>query len=67
MKTLFISLQNYIQGSIQELHNVTWPTKKQAVRISVITIVFMLVAALLFGAIDELLSMGVKTVINLTK
>jgi preprotein translocase SecE subunit len=67
MKTIVLSLQNYIKSSIQELHHVTWPTQRQAVRISAIVIVFMAVAALVLAAVDQSLTWGVQSVINLKK
>lgn len=50
------SLLDYFRGAIHELRNVTWPTQKQAIRLSVITIGFVLATAILFGLFDALLN-----------
>lgn len=49
-------LKTYIQGSFKELHNVTWPTQKQAVRITVIVFAFLIISAAVLGVVDEALS-----------
>ena len=53
-------LKKYIQDSIKELHNVTWPTKKQAIRITTIVFIFMMASALFLGVVDYLLATGYK-------
>jgi len=50
------AISEYFRGAIHELRNVTWPTQKQAIRLSVITIGFVLVGALFFGLFDALLN-----------
>ncbi|MBI5414776.1 preprotein translocase subunit SecE [Candidatus Peregrinibacteria bacterium] len=47
---------DYFKGAVHELKNVTWPTQKQAIRLSIITIVFVLSGAVVFGFLDGLLS-----------
>lgn len=49
-------LTNYINGAIQELHYVRWPTRQQAVRLSAIVIAFVAVATAVFGGVDYLLA-----------
>ncbi len=44
----------YVRGSIAEFRHVQWPTQQQAVRLSVIVVVFIAVNALVFGLIDGL-------------
>lgn len=46
----------YFRESLEELHKVRWPTRRQAVRLSGITVVFVLVTSLFFGVVDTLLS-----------
>ncbi len=46
------AIKNYIQNAIQELNHVTWPTKAQTIRISIIVIGFILVAAAILGFVD---------------
>ena len=38
----------YIKESFAELNNVTWPTRKQGIKITTIVIVFMIISAILF-------------------
>ncbi|TSC58037.1 MAG: hypothetical protein Greene041619_816 [Candidatus Peregrinibacteria bacterium Greene0416_19] len=54
----------YINGAIEELHHVRWPTRRQAVRLSVIVTVFCVVAGAAFGLIDAGLSELVRRVLS---
>ncbi|MFH0820574.1 MAG: preprotein translocase subunit SecE [Candidatus Peregrinibacteria bacterium] len=56
-------LKRYIQESLQELHHVTWPTRRQAVRITIIVFLFMVASGLLLGVIDQLLTMGYRSLL----
>ena len=46
------AIKNYIQGAIQELKHVTWPTKAQTIRISIIVIGFIITFAIILGSAD---------------
>lgn len=59
------ALKNYFKNSIREFNNVTWPTRKQAIRISVIVFVFMIISAIVLGIVDQLLSVGYKALLSL--
>lgn len=48
----------YVRGSLEELRHVRWPTRKQAVRLSAIVLVFTLVSSLVYGVLDFLLGRG---------
>ena len=50
------SIIEYFKGAVHELRNVTWPTQRQAIRLSVITIGFVLIGAVMFGFFDALLN-----------
>lgn len=50
------SLVQYFKGAVHELKNVSWPTQKQSIRLSIITIGFVLAGAFIFGIVDILLS-----------
>ncbi len=52
---------SYFRESIEELNKVRWPTRRQAVRLSVITVIFVITTSLAFGLIDMLLSQAVTT------
>ena len=56
----------YINEAVAELHQVRWPTRHQAVRLSIITIGFTLANALAFGAVDYVLAVLVKVLLSLT-
>jgi len=55
---------NYISASIEELRQVRWPTRQQAVRFSAIVIGFVVICAVIFGAIDLALSLGLKAILT---
>jgi len=56
-------MKKYIRESIQELNNVTWPTKKQAIRITTIVFIFMIVAAAFLGLVDQILAVGYRALL----
>lgn len=58
-------IKKYIQDSITELNNVTWPTRKQGIRLTIIVFIFMIVAAAALGFVDDMLSRLMKFLISL--
>ena len=52
---MFTLVTTYINEAIQELELVRWPTRHQAVRLSVVVLAFTIAAAAIFGVIDFLL------------
>jgi len=58
---------NYFKEALQEFNNITWPTRNQAVRISIIVLAFMVVSAAVFGILDQLLALGFQTLVKLPK
>ena len=58
-------LKQYFKGAIQEFNNVTWPTRKQAIRISTIVLIFIIVSAIVLGIVDQMLSVGYKALLSL--
>lgn len=48
------AIKNYIRGSFEELTKVTWPTKNQAVKLTIIVLIFCLITAGLLGVLDFL-------------
>lgn len=60
-----MKIKKYFQESLQELNRVTWPTRKQAVRITTIVFIFMIVAAIALGVIDEILSISYQALLSL--
>lgn len=61
-----MSLKTYFRESFQELHQVSWPTRRQAVKITVIVAIFMTVSAVLLGFADQLLALGYKTLLKIS-
>ena len=49
----------------QETSKVTWPTRKETVISTVMVFIMVIIAALFFFAVDQLLSAGVKLVFGL--
>lgn len=58
------AITTYINEALEELRLVRWPTRQQAVRFSGVVIVFVLVCAVVFGAIDFGLSELIQAVLN---
>ena len=61
-----MNIAAYINDSISELRQVRWPTRRQAIRLSIIVIGFTAVVSVAFGLIDYVLSLGVKALLELT-
>lgn len=61
-----MNILQYINEAVTELHQVRWPTRHQAVRLSIITIGFTISSAVAFGAVDYVLSVLVKLLLSLT-
>ncbi len=53
----------YISLSIAELQKVTWPTRKQAVQLTLVVIVFSLVLAAIVGGLDAIVRQFLQQVI----
>ena len=60
------AITNYINGAISELHQVRWPTRQQAIRLSLITLGFVFGTSAVFGIVDFGLSQVVKSLLSLT-
>jgi len=52
----------FFKDAISEIHNVTWPTKKHYMHISMVAIVFTLSAAVFIWFLDYFFDKWVKTV-----
>ena len=59
-------ISNYINEAVSELQQVRWPTRQQAIRLSIIVIIFTAAVAVAFGAIDYVLAEVVKFLLSLT-
>lgn len=56
----------YFRDSLKELSKVTWPTKNQAINLTLITLGFTLVCALLIGALDLSFNRGYELLLQLS-
>jgi preprotein translocase SecE subunit len=58
-------IRKYLKESFAELHNVTWPTRKQGIRITTIVFAFMVVSAVILGFVDQLFAWGIRSLMAL--
>jgi preprotein translocase subunit SecE len=58
------SVTKYFRDSIEELRHVRWPTRQQAIRLSIIVIAFTVLCAAFFGFIDFALSNIIKFILS---
>lgn len=57
---------NYIRESNAEMRKVTWPTRREVVKYSAITIGISLLIAGFFAGLDYLLDLGIRELIQLS-
>jgi len=55
---------NYFKNSIEEIRKVTWPTKNQAIKLTVITIIFTIFATILIGLSDFAFREGYEAILD---
>ncbi|PIZ75117.1 preprotein translocase subunit SecE [Candidatus Peregrinibacteria bacterium CG_4_10_14_0_2_um_filter_38_24] len=49
---MFKTIKNYIKGAFEELPKVVWPTKNQAIKITIIVLIFCLTTAVFLAVVD---------------
>ncbi len=54
--------QNFFSNIVEELRKVTWPTKKETIRLTAIVIVISLIIGAYIGIIDVLLAKGLAVI-----
>ena len=59
------AVKTYLKNSFEELSKVTWPTKKQAVRLTIIVLVFCFVIGTLLTGLDFALDKGYDFLLKL--
>ena len=59
------ALTAYFRESIEELRLVRWPTQQQAVRLTVIVVIFIAVNAVFFGVIDAALTQIIRLTVRI--
>lgn len=57
-------IKKYLRESFAELNNVTWPTRKQGIRITTIVFIFMIVAAVVLGFLDQIFAWGIRALLS---
>lgn len=57
---------NYIKDSIEEVKKVTWPTSNQAIKISIITVIFTLISTLVITGLDFSFRKGYDQLLELS-
>lgn len=55
---------NYIQDAAEELRRVTWPTREEALRLSVIVLVTTIISAIFLGGLDLLFQKLAALLVN---
>jgi len=58
------TIRLYIHEALEELHHVRWPTRQQAIRLSLIVIAFVAATSVAFGILDFSLSQVVKFLLS---
>ncbi len=61
---MFSNLFSYLKGVREELNEVEWPTRDEAVRFTMIVIGFSLVFALFLGLSDFMFARAINMVID---
>lgn len=54
--------QNFVTGVIDELKKVSWPSRKETIRLTMIVIIISLIIGIYIGIIDVLLAKGLEIV-----
>lgn len=60
-------IKNYLIGVWEEMKKVIWPSRKEVVNHTTIVIISVIIAAIVFGFIDFLLSIGLENIILRTR
>jgi len=58
------AITTYINGALEELRQVRWPTRQQAIRFSGVVIAFVAVSAVFFGVLDMGLSKLIQALLS---
>lgn len=57
-------LSNYISASIAEMKKVTWPSKKETYRYTILVIAISLGVAAFLGIMDYVFNIGLATILK---
>lgn len=56
----------YIKNSIKEVQKVTWPKKEDALKLTIITLIFTLLTTLGLTLVDKVLNAGYQTLLDIS-
>ena len=59
-----MNLAKYFRDAVSELHRVSWPTRQQAVRISIVVLAVTFVIAFILGFLDTFLAWGYQELLR---
>lgn len=59
-------LVRYLRESKEEMQKVTWPSKQETTKYSILVVVLCLIIATFFGGLDWLLNFGLDQLIQFT-
>lgn len=48
----------------REVAKVTWPTKQETVRATIMVMIMAVIAAIFFFAVDSIIGLGIREIIN---
>ena len=60
-----VSPAQFVRQVRQEVSKVTWPSRKETITTTATVFVMVTIAAIFFFVVDELISIGVKTLLGL--
>ncbi len=64
-KNPFVWLINYFREAREEMMKITWPSKQDTLKYSLVVIVLCLALAFFFAGLDYVLSLGIQKLISL--
>jgi preprotein translocase SecE subunit len=56
----------YFKNSIQEIQKVTWPTKEESLKLTVITIIFTVITTLAITLVDQAFNAGYQYLLDIS-
>ncbi len=59
-RSLMNAILSYFRESLEELRLVRWPTQQQAVRLTIIVVVFIAINAVFFGLTDAIFTQIIR-------
>lgn len=54
---------NYLKEARAELAKVNWPTRQQAMRLTVVVVIFTVAVSMFIGSLDYVFSLGLQKLI----